>query len=199
MRTHRAVLAVALGLAVIPAAAAFAQTTQPASTPSSAPAQASPVTKQTEPTFTVVGIWVRTNNQKEAGGNGLIPQMWQHAVAEGTLENIPNRVDHNYTVVYTNYAGYQNDDYTYVLGVRVSAADKVPDGMTTVTVPTGRYAAVESETGPLPEVIPKVWKRINSMPATELGGQRAFKADFEVYPEGFDWQSAQIMVYLGLK
>lgn len=41
--------------------------------------------------------------------------------------------------------------------------------------------------------------RIHAMSETEMGGQRAFKADFEVYPEGLDWQNAQIPVYVGLK
>jgi predicted transcriptional regulator YdeE len=199
MRTHRAVLAVALGLAVMPVVDTFAQAAPPASAPSSAPVEPSPVTTQTEPAFTVVGIEVRTNNQKEAGGNGLIPQMWQRTMQEGLLENIPHRADNNFTVVYTNYASDQTGEYTYVLGVRVSAVDKIPDGMMRVDVPAGKYAIVDSDTGPLPEVIPKVWQRIWTMPAAELGGQRAFKADYEVYPEGFDWQNAQIAVYLGLK
>lgn len=162
-------------------------------------AKPSPVTAETQPGFTVVGVSVRTTNQKEAGGNGLIPQLWQRVMQNGLVENVPHRADNNLTVVYTNYAGDQNGEYTYVLGVRVSAVDKVPDGMMTVNVPAGKYAVVDSDTGPLPDVMPKLWQRVWSMPATELGGERAFKADFEVYPEGFDWQNAQIAVHLGLK
>jgi predicted transcriptional regulator YdeE len=85
-----------------------------------------------------------------------------------------------------------------VLGVRVSSVDKLPTGMISITVPAGKYAIVDSEKGPLPEVLPKVWHKIWAMPATELGGERAFKADYEVYPEGFDWQNAHIPVYIGL-
>lgn len=188
MKTHRAVFAsiaaVLFSVSLPPHAGAQAAT----------PA----VTAETQPAFTVVGVSIRTNNQKEAGGNGLIPQMWQQAMQEGVLENIPHRADNNLTVVYTDYAG-QPGEYTYVLGVRVSAVDKLPQGMISVTVPAGKYAIVDSDKGSLPEVLPKVWQRISAMPATELGGQRAFKADYEVYPEGFDWQNAQIPVYVGLK
>jgi predicted transcriptional regulator YdeE len=197
MKTHRAVLvsiaAVAVLFSVPLPLHAFAQAAAPPVT--TAPA----VTAETQPAFTVVGRSIRTDNQKEAGGNGLISPMWQQAMQEGVLENIPHRTDNNLTVVYTNYANDQNGEYTYVLGVRVSAVDKLPEGMISVTVPAGKYAIIDSEKGPLPEVLPKVWQRISAMPATELGGQRAFKADYEVYPEGFDWQNAQIPVYVGLK
>jgi len=157
------------------------------------------VTTETQPAFTVVGFSVRTTNQKENGGTGEIPQLWQRVMQQGLLEDIPHRADNNFTAVYTDYASDQKGAYTYVLGVRVSAVDKVPDGMVAVTVPAGKYAVVDSETGPLPEVMPKVWTRIWAMSAAELGGQRAFKADYEIYPEGFDWQNAQVAVHLGLK
>lgn len=194
MKTHRTILAIAIGALVLSAVSAGAQAAAPG-----APAAPTAVSAENLPGFTVVGVWVRTDNKKEAGGNGEIPQIWQRAMQEGSLENIPHRTDNNLTVVYTNYASDQNGEYTYVLGVRVSGADKVPEGMMTVNVPAGKYAVVESEQGPLPQVMPKVWQRIYSMPPSELGGQRAFKADYEVYPEGFDWQNAQIPVYIGLK
>lgn len=169
--------------------------------PANLHAQSKPsaVTTDTQPGFTVVGLSVRTDNQKEAGGAGLIPQMWQRAMQEGSLENLPHRADNNITVVYTDYASDQSGEYTYVLGVRVSSVEKLPDGMVVVKVPAGKYAEVESEQGSLPEVLPRVWQRINTMSEAELGGKRAFKADYEVYPEGFDWQNAHIPVYVGLK
>jgi predicted transcriptional regulator YdeE len=191
MKIRRAVFAIAIAIAVVAAINSRAQTIPQA--------KPSLVTTESLPGFTVVGLSVHTTNQAEAGGNGLIPKMWQNAMQQGSLESIPHRADNNITVVYTNYASDNNGEYTYVLGVRVSAVDKIPDGMMTVAVPAGKYSVVESDQGSLPEVLPKVWTRINTMPATELGGQRAYKADFEIYPEGFDWQNAQIPVYLGLK
>lgn len=191
MRIHSAMLAAVVGLTTtfFLNAPVVGQT----------PAAASAVSAESQPGFTVVGLSVRTDNQKEAGGSGSIPQMWQQAMQEGTLENVPHRADNNLTVVYTDYASGQGGEYTYVLGVRVSSVDKVPQGMVAVKVPAGRYAVVESEKGSLPEVLPKVWQRIAAMTPAELGGQRAFKADYEIYPEGFNWQDAQIPVYIGLK
>lgn len=191
MKMQTKIAAVGLAVLMISGFRAFAQ--------SSAPSKPFPVSTDNQPGFTVVGISVRTDNKKEAGGTGEIPQIWQRAMQEGLLANIPHRTDNNFTVVYTNYASDQNGEYTYVLGVRVSSVDKVPDGMKTVNVAAGKYAVFESEQGSLPEVMPKVWQRINSTPPSDMGGQRAFKTDYEVYPEGFDWQNSQIPVYIGLK
>lgn len=191
MKIRHAVVAVALSLAILSAINGPAQTTPQA--------KPSPVTTETQTGFTVVGLSVRTTNQAEAGGNGLIPSMWQRAMQQGSLESIPHRADNNITVVYTNYASDHNGEYTYILGVRVTAVDKIPEGMVGVNVPAGKYAVVQSNQGSLPEVLPVIWQRINTMPAAELGGQRAYKADFEIYPEGFDWQNAQIPIHLGLK
>lgn len=171
---------------------------------SSAPASAAsakplPVTTETQPGFTVVGLWVRTENKTEAEGNGQIPALWQRAMQEGLLEAVPHRADQDTVAVYTNYASDEKGPYTFVLGVRVTAVDKIPDGMMAVTIPAGKYAVVTSETGSLPDVMPKVWTRIWAMTPAEMGGERAFKADYEIYPEGFDWQNAQVEVHLGLK
>jgi len=198
MRIHRAA-GLALALTVLVVINSHAQAAPQKNSQTATPLTPSPVTTETQPGFTVVGLSVRTTNQAEAGGNGLIPKMWQNTMQQGSLESIPHRADNNITVVYTDYASDHNGEYSYVLGVRVSAVDKVPDGMVTVIVPAGKYAVVQSDQGSLPEVMPKVWQRINTMPAAELGGQRAYKADYEIYPEGFDWQYAQIPVYLGLK
>ena len=118
---------------------------------------------------------------------------------DGTFDRIPNRADSNLVAVYTDYASDQNGEYTYVLGVRVSSVDKVPDGFVAVTIPAGKYAIVQTDKGALPDVMPKVWWRIHAMSAKELGGDRAFKVDYEVYPAGFDWQNAQIDLHLGLR
>ena len=77
--------------------------------------------------------------------------------------------------------------------------DKVPDGMTAITVPAGKYAVVESDKGALPEIMPKVWRRIATMPPKELGGERIFRTDYEVFPGGFDWQDTQVEVHAGVK
>jgi predicted transcriptional regulator YdeE len=176
--------------------AAPAATPAPAANPAPAPA-ASPVKVENQEGFTVVGVTVRTNNTAEASGQGQIPGLWQNAVMGGQLDTIPNKVGDGMVVVYTDYAA--NGDFNYTLGVRVSAADKIPDGMVKRTIPAGKYAVVQSAEGAPQEVIPALWQRIGQMKPEEMGGARAYQVDFETYPPITDFSNMQTTAHIGLK
>lgn len=178
----------------------FAQTTP-------APAQAAPaatpapysVKVENQDSFLVVGVTVRTNNAAEANGQGKIPALWQGAMENGTLQTIPNQVGDGFVVVYSGYASDNTGDYDYTLGVKVSSADKVPDGMVARKIEAGKYAVITSETGPPQEVIPALWEHIAAMTPAQLGGTRTYRTDFEVYPDVTDWGSVQITAHVGVK
>jgi predicted transcriptional regulator YdeE len=158
-----------------------------------------PVKVEDQQSFTVIGVSVHTTAQKEVGGNGEIPALWNRVMQDGTFERIPSHADDKILAVYTDYSGDQNSEYTYMVGMRVTSADKVPDGMVSVTVPAGKYAVIESDKGALPDIMPKVKKRIHAMTASELGGARTYKTDYDVFPAGFDWQDTQVEGHVGIK
>ncbi|MFP5227626.1 MAG: GyrI-like domain-containing protein [Acidobacteriota bacterium] len=191
-------LSLSLGFAL--AATGFAQAQTSPTQTSSAPAASASVPKIVDQaSFTVVGVTVRTNNAKEAGGQGEIPQLWQSAMQNGTLEQIPNKAGDGLVVVYSDYASDHTGDYNYTLGYKVTSADKIPDGMVAKTIPAGRYAVLTSAQGPPQEVIAALWQRINSMTPQQLGGVRAYKDDFETYGELTDFSSMQMTAHLGLR
>jgi predicted transcriptional regulator YdeE len=161
--------------------------------------EATPVKVEAQKTFNVVGIAVRTNNAAEAGGSGEIPKIWQRFVKQEIAAKIPNRADQDLIVVNTDYQSDQNGEYTYLIGARVTSTDDIPPGLTLKEIPEGRYAVIPTDKGPFSSIIPKAWQRIWAMSAKELGGDRAFQADYEVYPPGFDPQNAQITIHIGLK
>lgn len=207
VRFSRSVLPLSLALTF--AAAALAQNpATPAQAPAQAPAAAPASTAAPAPaapkiddqaTFTVVGVTVRTNNAKEAGGQGQIPQLWEGAMQNGTLEQVPNKVGDGLIVVYSDYASDNTGDYNYTLGYKVTSADKIPDGMVAKTVHAGKYALVTSDQGAPQEVIPALWQRINSMTPQQLGGTRAYQTDFETYGDVTDFNNMQVTAHLGLK
>jgi len=164
-----------------------------------APAAAPAVQDQQQDAFTVVGVTVRTTNDKEAGGQGAIPQLWQSVMEGDKFSQIPNRVSDNLVVVYSDYASDSSGEYNYTLGVRVSSADKVPDGFVVRKIQAGKYAVIQSEQGPPQEVIPAVWQKINQMTPHQLGGTRAYQTDFETYPDITDWGNVQMTAHIGLK
>ena len=204
MKIHPIATILSLGAAVILAFCVLIEAN--AQTASSAASAAQTEAARTEPTqtenvsaFQVIGVAVRTTNAKESSGNGEIPKLWQRVMQEDMIDKNPNRADQHLVVVNTNYASDQNGEYDYIVGSRVTSAKDVPAGFVAVSVPAGKYAVVESEKGPPQEILPKVWRRIWAMSPAELGGTRAFKTDYEVYPAEMDGQNTQVTIYLGLK
>jgi len=172
----------------------------PAATPTTAPAVSATAPKiEKQESFTVVGLTVRTNNAAEAGGQGQIPALWQNAMTNGQLEQIPNRVGEGYVVVYSDFASDHGGEYNYTLGVRVSSADNVPAGMVKRTVAAGKYAIFQSEQGAPQDVIPALWQHINSLSPQQMGGERAYRSDFETYGNITDPSSMQVTAHIGLK
>ena len=67
-------------------------------------------------------------------------------------------------------------------------------------VPSGKYAVFTSARGPAVEVVPEAWQRINSLSKSAPGGDRTYRADFEVYgPRAADPQHAQVDIYVGIR
>ena len=70
-----------------------------------------------------------------------------------------------------------------MLGARVTKVESVPAGMVAKNVPAGRYAMFTSERGPVQTVVVGMWRRVWVTPKSALGGDRTYKADFEVYDQ----------------
>jgi predicted transcriptional regulator YdeE len=150
--------------------------------------------------FIVVGIAARTNNSRESTPAGVIGKEWARFMQDGVLEKIPNKLDHSIVAVYTDYEGDHNADYTFVLGARVGSEADVPEGMVAKKIPAGRYAVFTSAKGPGPKVVPELWMKINSLPKTATGGDRTYRADFEIYDKrAADPQNLQVDVYVGIR
>jgi predicted transcriptional regulator YdeE len=149
--------------------------------------------------FAVIGISARTNNIAETGPNGEIPKLWQRLFMEGLLNRIPGRSDESIVAVYTKYASDAGGDYTCVLGAKVAAGTKPPDGMVAVTIPAGNYREFVSAKGPGQEVLPVVWTQIYGYFRAPNTPKRAFQSDFERYDGPFDPNAMQAHIYIGVK
>lgn len=165
--------------------------------PPASPAASAAPKIENQDSFTVVGVTVRTSRAAEETGQGKIPALWQDTMTNGQLEQVPNRVGDGLVVVYSGFT--PAGDYDYTLGVRVSSADKIPDGMVKRTIAAGKYAVFQSQQGSPQEIIPALWQHINSLSPQELGGQRAHQTDFETYPPITDPGSMQMTAHIGLK
>ena len=150
--------------------------------------------------FTVIGISARTSNAKEMTANGVIGKMWGRLFQEGLLEKIQNKADQNVVAVYTDYASDHNGEYTFILGARVTSEGSVPAGLVAHKVSGGKFAVFTSEKGPAPQVVPAAWMKINSLPKTATGGDRVYRADYEIYDErARDPQNVIVDILIGIK
>jgi hypothetical protein len=81
------------------------------------------------PSFSMVGITVRTNNSRGTGPNGAIPRTWQAFYTERLGERIRAKTDEGIIALYTDYADKRRGDFAFILGVRVRGAGPIPHGM----------------------------------------------------------------------
>jgi|SRR5271166_5733226 len=152
--------------------------------------------------FQVVGITASTNNEKEAGPDAIIGKLWERFRIEGLLNQIPDKVDQSIIAVYTDYATDANGQYTFILGAKIRPIPNptLSDGMVVKSVPAGRYAVFTTERGPVAKVVRETWKQIWSYYQSPANGQRAYRADFELYDQrAADPNNAQLDIYVGLK
>jgi predicted transcriptional regulator YdeE len=152
------------------------------------------------PGFHLAGLSTRTNNAAEISGNGKIDSIWESLLQPGLVTKIPNKMGVDLIAVYTDYETDHTGHYTYLLGLPVVSSEALPSNLTVKHVSPGRYAVFTSERGPVAKVVRQVWQRIWAMSEKELGGQRAFQTDFEIYDQrATDPENAQIDVYVGLR
>jgi predicted transcriptional regulator YdeE len=150
--------------------------------------------------FTVIGIAARTSNAREMTSEGVIAKQWGRFMQENLAAQVPNKADLSIVAVYTDYAGDQDCEYTFVIGARVHSAAEAPPGMVAKTIPAGRYAMFTSDKGPVEKIVVETWQKIWSVPKSAPGGDRAFKTDFEVYDQrAANPRDAQVDVYVGIK
>ena len=154
-----------------------------------------------QPEFSIIGIQIRTSNAKEMTGQGDIPKQWSMFYKEGIADRIPHKVGSTIYAVYTNYASDYNGEYDFIIGMKVSNVADIPPGMVAKKIPKGRFAIITSAKGPVEQVVPQAWQSVYSLDESkQLGGVRAYKADFEVYDQRSQKpRDAQVDLYVGLK
>ncbi len=118
----------------------------------------------------------------------------------GWCERIWNRKSPGKTyVTHTTYQRGGKEEYRYFIGEEVDFLRQPVRVATTWVVPQ-TYVKLTSEAGSMQEVRVNMWDKINKMTSTELGGERIYIADFEVYDErANDLSNAVLDIYIGLR
>ena len=152
----------------------------------------------------LVGITTRTNNahifERDPSTNKIAATV-QKYFHNGLAQKIKDRINPGTTFcVYTDYESDSNGDYTYFIGDAVKSFDGVDKEFETLIIPIQNYAKFTNQPAPMPAACINMWQNIWKMTADDLGGKRAYIADFEVYDErSVDHNNVTLDIYIGIK
>jgi len=163
------------------------------------------ITTQQLPEIKLVGMTTRTNNthlfEADPSTNKIAATVQKYFHGEQS-QNITHRKNPGTTYcAYTDYESDANGDFTYFIGEEVTSFDNLPEGgFTPLTIPAQSYAKFTNGPAAMPEVCINIWKKVWQMTPQELGGQRGYRTDFELYDErAQDHQNVVLDLYIGIK
>lgn len=153
----------------------------------------------------LIGITARTSLNKELNATtAIIGKTVQDYFVQGIPTIIPNPINPAVTFcVYTDYESDYRGEYTYFIGTEVleNALNSLPEGTQALTIPTQKYYKITTPQGPMPQVCIEGWQEIWTQEQEgALQGNRAYKADFELYDHRASNPLATILdIYVGIK
>jgi predicted transcriptional regulator YdeE len=101
--------------------------------------------------------------------------------------------------VYTNYKNDYRGAYTFFIGEEVDSLNKLSPDLKSLIIPAQKYVKFTTKSGMMPDVVIKSWQKIWEMTPDELGGERSYLADFEVYNKrACNPQQAILDIYVGI-
>ncbi|MDF3054178.1 MAG: hypothetical protein K0Q74_85 [Gammaproteobacteria bacterium] len=156
------------------------------------------------PEIKLVGITSRTNNTallfEDHPSDGKIAATMQQYFQQGLMNKMQHRKNPGTTFcVYTNYESDFKGDYTYFIGEEVDTFDEQDEALERLLIPLQNYAKFTNRPGPMPDVCINMWQAIWQMDASDLGGERAYISDFEIYDaRSADYNNAILDIYVGI-
>ena len=155
------------------------------------------------PGMILAGFTIKTGFKNESNTNtSIIFNFINNYFQNNIAEQIPNRKNPGVTITaYTDYESNEYENYTYFVGEEVSDINpaNVFNHLKYIQVPNGKYQKFTTEPGEIPSVVIKAWKEIWQMDEKNIGGQRAYLTDFEIYDHrAADNKAAIIDIYVGI-
>ena len=154
------------------------------------------------PEIKLVGVKVRTSNAEEmCNKTAKIGKTIERYFAKNLSQKISNKRNPGTTYcVYTEYESNENGQYTYFVGEEVESFHAIDSNFVTLTIPPANYIKFERGPGKMPMICIEAWKEIWQMSDSDLGGRRAYIADFEIYDErSRDRNNTTLDIYIGIE
>ena len=142
-------------------------------------------------TFQIVGIGIRTNNQRASQDLG---GLWGKFISQNISRKIPNKDSDEIFSIYTDYESDHSGDYTTIIGYRVNSLENIPAGMVSKEILSTDYQVFTAK-GKFPEAVQQTWGKIwNS------NLERSYQTDFEVYgAKSQNMNDAEVEIFISVK
>jgi predicted transcriptional regulator YdeE len=149
---------------------------------------------QTIPSFSIIGIAVRTSNENGKAVKD-IPALWQQFMSNGLLEKIPNKLSHDIYCLYTDYEKDHTKPYTTIIGCKVAHLNEVPEGMIGKAITSGSYDKQVVKGNINEGLVYNAWLKI-----WDSKLERVYSTDFEIYGEkAMDPNQAEVDIFVAIK
>lgn len=144
--------------------------------------------------FKIIGISTRTTNKNNQSKVDL-GKLWERFFAEGIIEKIPNKSSFEIISIYTDYKGDFTDEYTTIIGLKVTTLEEIPNGLIGREFEADNFQKFTAK-GEMPKAVLDTWIDIWQRDE-ELN--RKYNYDFEVYGEKSQLgENSEVDVYLSI-
>ncbi len=139
----------------------------------------------------VAALCARTSNASSEMSS-VIGGLWQKFYSPHIYLKIPNKANPKALGIYTDYADEEKGEYTAAVGCEITEKAQMPEEMSLITIPKGKYAKFVVK-GNMITAVQEFWQKLWGMDLN-----RSFICDFEEY-QNADPENAEIHIYIGLK
>ena len=128
-----------------------------------------------------------------------ISNLWEKLYSEKGAKNIKDRINNNAIGVYYNYSNENGFEYDCLTGCEVKdTIDKIPEDMTSLEIPEGKYAKFVIFGNPV-KAVGEFWYKFWEEFGKEKSDIRNYTYDFEEYIAGNDYENTEIHIYISIK
>ena len=146
---------------------------------------------------TLVGLKARIKEEKTA--QDTIWNLWKDLYSEKGVKNVKDRKNGNLMGVYYNYSNENGFEYDCLTGCEVKdTIDKIPEDMTSLEIPEGKYAKFVIFGNPV-KAVGEFWYKFWEEFGKEKSDIRNYTYDFEEYIAGNDYENTEIYIYISIK
>ncbi len=145
------------------------------------------------PSFKIIGIEVKTTNEKGAKDIGAL---WGKFYGENIAGKIPNKESEEIYAIYTDYESDYTGKYTTVIGQKVTTLKSIPEGCIGREFQGGSHKKFMAK-GAMPDAVVQAWKEIWDKDKIL---NRKYTSDFEVYGDkSQNGDNSEVAIYIAVK